>query len=182
MLTCIARPKKPDESDPNNATSAAKSQAIKSLTSQVGIVQEATKWKVHTDKELLIFVFLFLIVKLDKGYGVEGFGSLQALRSVHGASGAGTSEEQHRVGRGLRPVPVVVPADREFKLDDHSDVGEGDGGAVEGDIERGGDAELRQRTASGAVGAVRGRERAEGVGGAGGAWRFDYLRVVATWR
>ncbi|KAK7388239.1 hypothetical protein VNO78_23050 [Psophocarpus tetragonolobus] len=35
MLTCIARPKKPDESDPNNATSAAKSQAIKSLTSQI---------------------------------------------------------------------------------------------------------------------------------------------------
>ncbi|KAL2960665.1 hypothetical protein AAZX31_17G049900 [Glycine max] len=35
MLTCIARPKKPDESDPDNATSAAKSQAIKSLTSQI---------------------------------------------------------------------------------------------------------------------------------------------------
>ncbi|ESW26600.1 hypothetical protein PHAVU_003G132900 [Phaseolus vulgaris] len=35
MLTCIARPKKPDESDPNSGTSAAKSQAIKSLTSQI---------------------------------------------------------------------------------------------------------------------------------------------------
>jgi hypothetical protein len=44
MLTCIARPKKPgndslskpDDSDPNNATTnAAKNQAIKSLTSQV---------------------------------------------------------------------------------------------------------------------------------------------------
>nr|KYP57862.1 Protein Brevis radix-like 4 [Cajanus cajan] len=35
MLTCIARPKKPDESDPNNATSAAKTQAVKSLTSQI---------------------------------------------------------------------------------------------------------------------------------------------------
>ncbi|KAK7265411.1 hypothetical protein RJT34_33031 [Clitoria ternatea] len=33
MLTCIARPKKPDDSDPNN--NAGKSQAIKSLTSQI---------------------------------------------------------------------------------------------------------------------------------------------------
>lgn len=82
-------------------------------------------------------------MNLDKGYGVEGFGCIQALRSVHRASGAGTSAGQHRVGRGLRPVPVVVPADREFKLDDDSDVGEGDGGAAKGDIERGGDAKLR---------------------------------------
>ena len=127
-------------------------------------------------------MIIFLIVNLDKGYGIEGFGSVQALRSVHGASGSGASADQHRVGRGLRPVPVVVPADGEFELDDDSDVGEGDGGAAEGDIERRGDAELRERTSSGAVGAVRGRERAEGVGGAGGAWRFDYVRVVTTWR
>lgn len=91
----------------------------------------------------------------DKGYGVEGIGSVQALCSVHGATDAGKNQEQHyRVGRGLRSVPMVVPENREFKLDDDEDVGEGNGGKVEGDFERGGNAELRQRTAGGAGGPV----------------------------
>jgi len=78
------------------------------------------------------------------------------LRTVHGASDAGASSEQrHRVGRGFGPVPVVVPENGELELDDDKDVGEGDGGAAEGDFERGGNAELRQRTEGGAGGAVR---------------------------
>ena len=116
----------------------------------------------------------------DKGHGAEGVGGVQTLRAVHGT--AGTSEEQRGVvvGGGVGAVPVVLPENGE--LDEG--VGEGDGGQAQGDIvvQRRRHAQLRQRTAVGAGGAVLGRERTQGVGGARGARRFDNLRVASTWR
>lgn len=103
MLTCIARPKKPgndsvskpDDSDPNNAANAAKNQAIKSLTSQVSV--EAMELKIEILFMWLLLVCNFLLlwsVILDKGYGVEGVGGVQALRPLHRASNAGSTREQ----------------------------------------------------------------------------------------
>lgn len=79
---------------------------------------------------------------------------------------------------------MVVQEDREFELRDDEGVGEGDGGEAEGNVEleRGGDAELRERAEGYGAGGVRGGERAQGVGGPGGAWRAHHLRLAPAWR
>jgi hypothetical protein len=79
---------------------------------------------------------------------------------------------------------VVVQEDREFELRDDEGVGEGDGGEAEGNVElqRGGDTELRERAEGYGAGGVRGGERAQGVGGPGGARRAHHLRLAPAWR
>lgn len=79
---------------------------------------------------------------------------------------------------------MVVQEDGEFELGDDEGVGEGDGGEAEGNVEfeRGGNAELGERAEGGGAGGVRGGERAQGVGGPGGAWRAHHLRLAPAWR
>ena len=106
---------------------------------------------------------------------------------MHGTGGepGWPGEEQRRgVGRRLGPVPVVVPADGELELDDAEQVGKGDGDEAERDLElqRRGNAELRQQPASRAADRLRGGERAEGVGRAGGARRPHHLRLASAGR
>ena len=81
-----------------------------------------------------------------EGDGAEGVGIVQAVRSVRAA--AESTESRGRVRFG-----VVAAA-----------VGEGAGGAVEGDFERRGDAKLQREENGGGAGRGGG---AEGVGGAG---------------
>jgi len=96
-----------------------------------------------------------------QGDGAQGLGLVQAVRSLRAV--AESTESRRRVRFG-----VVAAA-----------VGEGDGGAAEGDIERRGDAELQREENGGGAGGGGG---AEGVGGAGGARRFDHVRVASAWR
>ena len=77
---------------------------------------------------------------------------------------------------------MVVQENREFKLDDDEDMGEGNGSEAKGDFERRGHAELRQRPPCGAGGAVRRRERTKRVGGAGGARCVNYVCFASAWR
>lgn len=79
---------------------------------------------------------------------------------------------------------MVVQEDGEFELRDDEGVGEGDGGEAEGNVEleRRGDSELGERAEGDGAGGVRGGERAQGVGGPGGAWRDHHLRLAPAWR
>jgi len=96
-----------------------------------------------------------------EGDGAEGVGVVQAVRSVRALAESAESRRRVRFG-------VVSAA-----------VGEGDGGAAEGDIERRGDAELQREEDDGGAGRGGG---AEGVGGAGGARGSDHVRVASAWR
>lgn len=70
-----------------------------------------------------------------EGDGAEGVGGVQAVRRAvrDGAAESSESRRRNRVGLGVVVVVVVSAA-----------VGEGAGGTAEGDIERGGDAELER--------------------------------------
>ena len=100
-----------------------------------------------------------------------------------GESGTESAEGDGRVGRGIGEVPVVVQEDGELELGDEG-LGEGDGGEAERDIElqRRRDAEFGEWAPSRTGGVVRGGERAEGVGGSGGARRAHHLRLAPAWR
>lgn len=76
---------------------------------------------------------------------------------------------------------MVAPADGELELGGVETVGEGNGGEVERDVERRGDAGVGERAPS-RPGRVRGGARAQGVGRTGGFRCSDYFRLHATRR
>ena len=192
MLTCIARPKKlgddslshPD--DPNSST--AKNQSVKSLTTQVTEKKPQNAYLSLASPRVVIYTlhrarFFFFSVE---GHGVEGVGGVQELQPVRGAESTQeprrSGHRRRRLGRRLGSVPVVVPENRQFKLDDDEDVGEGNGSKAERNFKRRGNAELRQWPPCRAGGAVRRGERTERMGSAGGAGCFNYVCFASAWR
>lgn len=184
MLTCIARSKQPGDGSlgqPENAVEAhvntpnsSKHPSIKSLTSQVISI---------TAKFLLESIALSWVRVLRwfsaERHGAESVGSVQAVQPLHESES--TQEQLAGIVRcGLGPIPLVVPADGKFKLDDATDVGEGDGGEVERDFEWRSHAQLSEWTPSWAGGVCRG-ERAQGVGRSGRTRCSDYLRFSSSW-
>lgn len=104
---------------------------------------------------------------------------------MHGAANeySESTQGQRRVGRGVGAVQVVVQENWELELGDDEGMGEGDGGEAEGDVElqRRRDAKLGE-WASSRTDRIRGGERAEGVGGPGGARRAHHFRLSSAWR
>lgn len=117
MLTCIARPKKlgddspgqPEDTDPTTNASGAKTQAIRSLTSQV-----RSTCVLSFPETLILSAFLGVVLVTGgnyvisaQGHGVEGLGSVPELQPLHRASAAGQSTQgNRRVGRRVRAVQV----------------------------------------------------------------------------
>lgn len=116
-----------------------------------------------------------------QGHGIEGLGSLQALRPLHRSGYSDSAQGDRRVGRRLGQVQVVVPAYRQLELHDAEDLGEGDGGSAQRDLQRRRHPQLGKRSPS-RPGRVRRRARAQGVGGPGGARSSHHVRLPATWR
>lgn len=118
---------------------------------------------------------------------MEGIGGVPKLHSVYGSNDDSAPTKElpwRRVELGVgSEIPVVAPADGELELGIDGGVetvGEGNGGEVEGDVERRGDASGVRERAPSRPGRVRGGARAQGVGCAGGFRCSHYLRVHAT--
>lgn len=118
---------------------------------------------------------------------MEGIGGVPKLHSVYGSNGESAPTKElpwRRAELGIgSEIPVVAPADGELELGIDGGVetvGEGNGGEVEGDVERRGDAGRVRERAPSRPGRVRGGARAQGVGCAGGFRCSHYLRVHAT--
>lgn len=108
------------------------------------------------------------------------------MRAMRYSSGGAAAEEwglrRRRVGLGQGQIPVVVPESGELGVELELEYrAETAGGAAEGDLKRRRDAGVGERAAS-RPGRVRGRERAEGVGGSSGTRCANYLLVPAARR